>query len=110
VSVLSPEVLALVLIGTLVAVVAVLFWMLNVRMRDFRNDEPVRKLPCAHRFVRVRYRVDADGVAGKPEPVCGDCGQPVGNVRLRIADDHELEPGEKGVGIVYRKKDPMEED
>lgn len=64
------------------------------------------KAPCAHRFIKAKFSDD-----GHAKVVCDDCGQPVTNVRLRIAEEYELEPGEKGAAVVIVKpKDPMEED
>lgn len=105
--VLSPELVALAVVGFLAVFLAAMVWLFNVRWREFVSNEPPPKLPCPHRFVRVRYTVDPKGVAGRPEPVCGDCGQPVGNVKLRLADDHELQPDEpKGAAVItIRKKD-----
>lgn len=103
--------------GVLVALVVVLLtlrWMLDIRADDLRNYP---KLPCPHRFVRVRYTV-VDGVAGNPQPFCGDCGDPVTGVKVRLAEDLTVNPVTREtrariVGFITtppKKPNPMEED
>lgn len=79
-------------LGLFAAAMSWLIWFNARTWLERRRLGPMRehpRLPCPHRFVRVRWTVGADGRQRDPQPFCGDCGDPVTTVQVRMRDPME---------------------